>query len=104
MTYLDPKCLGRIATEDYVSLSEDLLVDIGLALDETVNDLELILVNGELPPRLNIKFERQWVSFNNVVGIKLTYFTAYVICSTPTIAVHLAYLLNYCNVQAPTTY
>ena len=109
MTYpnfLDPKRLGRIATEDYVSLSEDLLVDIGTVLDETVNDLELIIngTNGVLPSRLNIKFERHWVAFNNVVGTQDTYFTAYVICSTATIAVHLAYLLNYCSVQAPTTY
>ena len=96
---------------DYVSLSEDLLVDIGLALDESENDKGL--PQAILPPACGNPTWKaavsggscQWIAFTNVIGVQGQYgFTAHVICGDAATAGHIRYLLNFFKVHVPTTY
>ena len=89
---------------DYVSLSEDLLVDIGLALDESDNDNPLPLV-ATADPLWKAQISGEWVAINNVIGVQGQYgFTAHVICGDAATAGHIRYLLNWFKIDEPTTY
>lgn len=88
---------------DYVSLSEDLLVDIGSALDESFNS-ELPLV-ATADPLWKAQISGEWVAVNNVIGVQGRHsFTAWVLCGDAATAGHIRYLLNFYKVHVPTTY
>ena len=110
MTTLNTEHFGKIGQESYTSLSEDLLADLEVALDEFCNDLTFIYHDNErdgkspthVPPVAG-----QWVSVANGVSYahgKPQGLVVYVVCDTNATAAHLAYVCNFYTVFPPSTW
>tara|TARA_R110002020_G_scaffold282606_1_gene498273 strand:- start:562 stop:837 length:276 start_codon:yes stop_codon:yes gene_type:complete len=90
---------------DYVALSEDLLADIGQALDESANDQSGLPLVATADPLWKAQISGEWVAINNVIGVQGRHgFTAWVLCGDAAMAGHIRYLLNFFKVHVPTTY
>jgi hypothetical protein len=107
---LDTENFYKVGHDSYTSLSEDLLADLEIALDQFCSDLTFIYHDNEklgrertyVPP-----VDGQWVSVANCVSYahgQPQGLAVYVVCDTNTTAAHLAYVCNFCKLIPPTTW